>query len=187
MKKRWIAVVATTVLVWGCSGVKVGQDYDPATDFGLMKTFRWESKSQEKTGDPRIDNPLRDTRIRAALERTLAEKGYAPSADETPTVLIRYQYVLRRKMESGGTGGGIGFGLGSFGRHGGIAIGTGNNIHEVDEGTLTVDVVDAASHQLVWRGTGTQRFREYDDPEKTSRDINTLVEKIMAQFPPDRP
>jgi hypothetical protein len=90
-------------------------------------------------------------------------------------------------MESGGTSGGIGFGLGSYGRHGGIAIGTGNSIHEFDEGTLTVDFVDAASQQLIWRGTGTQRFKEYDDPEKTSRDINTLVEKIMAQFPPDRP
>jgi hypothetical protein len=187
MKKGWIAVVATTVLILGCSGVKVGQDFDPATDFGSMKTFQWESKSQEKTGDPRIDNPLRDTRIRAALERMLAEKGYHRSADETPTFLIRYQYTLRRKMESGGTSGGIGFGLGSYGRRGGIAIGTGNSIREFDEGTLTVDFVDAASQRLIWRGTGTQRFSEYDDPEKTSRDINTLVEKIMAQFPPDRP
>jgi hypothetical protein len=187
MKRGWIAAFATIVLVLGCSGVKVGQDYDPAMDFGSMETFQWESKSQEKTGDPRIDNPLRDTRIRVALERMLAEKGYHRSTDETPTFLIRYQYALRRKMESGGTSGGIGFGIGSFGRHGGIAIGTGNSVREFDEGTLTVDLVDAASQHLIWRGTGTQRFSEYDNPEKTSRDINRLVEKIMAQFPPDRP
>ena len=66
----------------------------------------------------------------------------------------------------------------------GVAIGTGNNIREYDEGSLTIDFVDAASQTLLWRGTGTQRFQEYKDPEKASRDIDTLVEKILAQFPP---
>jgi hypothetical protein len=88
------------------------------------------------------------------------------------------------KLESGGSSGGVGFGIGSYGRHGGIAIGTGNQVREYDEGSLTIDLVDADSAALLWRGTGTQRFREYKDPEKASRDINTLVEKIIAQFPP---
>lgn len=184
MKRRWIALLLTTLIAGGCSGIKVSQDYDPAMSFGSMKTFRWETETQEETGDPRIDNPLRDTRLRAAIERLLAEKGLTPSADSTHTFLIRYQYVLRQKLESGGTSGGIGFGLGSYGRHGGIAIGTGNQVSEYDEGSLTIDFVDATSPTLLWRGTGTQRFKEYDNPEKADRDINTLVEKILAQFPP---
>jgi hypothetical protein len=60
-------------------------------------------------------------------------------------------------------------------------------VREYDEGSLTIDLVDADSAALLWRGTGTQRFREYKDPEKASRDINTLVEKILAQFPPRSP
>ncbi|MBC2712234.1 MAG: DUF4136 domain-containing protein [Desulfosarcina sp.] len=184
MKKGWIAIVVTTLVVMGCSGVKVSQDYDPATDFKSMKTFRWAVETQEKTGDPRIDNPLQDTRIRAAVERLLTEKGFIKSADGAPTFLIRYQYVLRQKIESDGTSGGIGFGIGSSGRHGGIAIGTGNSVREYDEGSLVIDLVDTASDALLWRGTGTQRFTEYDDPAKTTGDINALVEKILAQFPP---
>ncbi len=184
MRKIWFAVCAATLVLGGCSGVQVNQDYDPATDFSSMQAYRWESETQDKTGDLRIDNPLRDTRIRAAVERQLAGKGFVKSEDGTSAFLVRYQYTLRQKIESDGAGGGIGFGIGSFGRHGGVAIGTGNNLREYDEGTLTIDFVDAASQILLWRGTGTQRFREYKDPEKASRDINTLVEKILAQFPP---
>ncbi|MBC2742825.1 MAG: DUF4136 domain-containing protein [Desulfosarcina sp.] len=76
------------------------------------------------------------------------------------------------------------YGIGSSGRHGGIAIGTGNSVREYDEGSLVIDLVDTASDALLWRGTGTQRFTEYDDPAKTTGDINALVEKILAQFPP---
>ena len=184
MKNIWLAVCAATLFLGGCSGVQVNQDYDPVTDFLSMQAYRWESETQEKTGDLRIDNPLRNTRIRTAVARQLSDKGFVLSADNAPTFLIRYQYTLRQKIESDGTSGGIGFGIGSYGRHGGVAIGTGNNIREYDEGSLTIDFVDAASQTLLWRGTGTQRFREYKDPEKASRDIDTLVEKILAQFPP---
>ncbi len=184
MGKIWLTVLMTTLVLGGCSGIQVNQDYDPATDFKSMQAYRWESETQEKSGDLRIDNPLRDTRIRTAVERQLYDKGFVQSADGAPTFLIRYQYTLRQKIESDGASGGIGFGIGSFGRSGGVAIGTGNNIRAFDEGSLTIDFVDAASQTLLWRGTGTQRFQEYKDPEKASRDIDTLVEKILAQFPP---
>jgi len=184
MKKGWIALLLTTLIAVGCSGINVSQDYDPTTNFGTITTFRWESETQKATGDPRIDNPLRDTRIRSALERLLGEKGLYLSTNNPPAFLIRYQYALRRKMESGGTSSGIGFGIGSYGRRGGVAISTGNSIREYDDGALTIDFVDAASQDLIWRGTGTQRFSQYDNPEKTSRDINTLVETILSQFPP---
>jgi hypothetical protein len=184
MKKGWIVIVVTILLATGCSGIKVSQDYDPQTDFGSMTTFQWESETQAKSGDPRIDNPLRDRRVRKAIMRVLAEKGFNQSAGVTPTFLIRYQYTLRQKIESSGTSSGFGFGMGSYGHRGGIAIGTGNSIREYDEGALVIDFIDATSQALLWRGTGTQRFNEYDDPEKASREINSQVEQILAQFPP---
>ena len=182
MKQIRLLIFTATILLAGCSGVQVNQDYDPATDFNAMTAYGWATATQEKTGDLRIDNPLRDARIRAAVERRLQEQGYVKTTKKDPTFLVRYQYVLRQKIDSDGSG--IGFGIGSYGRHGGIAIGTGNSIREYDEGALVIDFVDAASETLLWRGTGIQRFREYDDPQKTSRDIDTLVEKILSQFPP---
>jgi hypothetical protein len=187
MKNGTLTTLLAMLVIMGCSGIKVSQDYDPATDFRSLQTFRWATPSQEKTGDPRIDNPLRDTRIRAAITRLLTDKGFTLAEDDTPTFLVRYQYLLRQKIESNGTSGGIGFGIGSYGSHGGIAIGTGNRVREYDEGSLVVDILDAATDMLLWRGTGTQRFREYDNPAKTSADIDALVGKVLEPFPPIDP
>ncbi|BBO68121.1 hypothetical protein DSCA_20510 [Desulfosarcina alkanivorans] len=184
MRYGWLAILLAALIAAGCSGITVSQDYDPATNFSSMQTFRWESETQEKTGDPRIDNPLRDTRIRSALERLLAQRRITGSVSEAPAFLVRYQYAIRQKLESSGTSSGIGFGMGSYGRHGGIAIGTGSQVREYEEGSLTIDFVDATSRALLWRGTGTHRFKEYGNPEKAARDINALVEKILSQFPP---
>lgn len=180
MKYRWITLLSVA-LIAGCSGIQVSQDYDPATAFSGLEHFRWETSVQESTGDPRLDNPLRNGRIRSAVERVLKEKGFARSEDGGSTFLIRYRESLNQKLESAG---GIGFGIGSYGRHGGIAIGTGNNLRETEEASLIIDFLDPESKTLLWRGTGTQRFKEYDDPVKASQDINGLVEKILEQFPP---
>lgn len=185
MSVAWPVVTVTTLVLHGCAGVQVHQDYDPSTDLKALKSYRWETERQAKTGDPRIDNPLRDTRIRTAVERVLTEKGFTRSTGETPTFVIRYQYVLRQRVESSGASSGIGFGIGRYGRHGGIAIGTGDTLRQYDEGMLVVDFLVPDSDQLLWRGTGNQRFRQYDDPTKTSRDINRLVEAVLKQFPPD--
>jgi hypothetical protein len=186
MTIKWIAVLAAVLAVAGCSGIKVSQDYEPATDFESLHTFGWMSASQEKTGDPRIDNPLRDARIRAAVKRVLQDKGYETSTTGRPSFLIRYQYRLIGRIGSEGTSGGFGFGIGSYGRHGGIAIGTGsgNRVSEYDEANLVIDFVAPASKALIWRGSGRRRYQEYDDPAKATAAIDTLVEKILAQFPP---
>ena len=109
------------------------------------------------------------------IQGRLEEKGFVFKPDQAADFLVRYQYTLRQRIDSAGSNSGIGFGIGSYGRGGGIAIGTGNNVREVDEGTLVIDLVSAGSDALLWRGSGTQRFQEYDDPNKASQDINTLV------------
>ncbi len=182
MQRNWL-IALSVILLAGCSGITVSQDFEPTTNFESLQTFAWSSATQAKTGDPRIDNPFRDTRIRDAVARILTSKGFAQTTDTTPSFTVQYQFSLRQKLESGGTSGGIGFGIGSYGRHGGIAIGTGNDVREYDEGSLVIDVMDTTG-ALLWRGTGTQRFREYDDPAKTTADIDALVAKILEQFPP---
>lgn len=184
MKGTWLWMVGLAVLLAGCSGIRVHQDYEPASDFLSLTSFDWARQTQEKTGDPRIDNPLRDTRIRGAVERLLEEKGLEKRTDGSPAFWVRYTYVLRRKIESDGTSGSVGFGVGSRGRHGGIAIGTGANVRDFDEEVLTLDFVGQDPETLIWRGVGAQRFTEYKAPDKTIGAINALVEKILAQFPP---
>jgi hypothetical protein len=186
MGTKRLSIFFMAILLAGCSGVNVSQDFDPATSFDGLETFAWASQTQPETGDPRIDNPLRDKRIRAAVERVLSQKGFVPANAAPPSFLIRYQFLLRRSFNSTGGSPSFGVGVGSVGSRGSIAMGTstGATIREVDEGSLVIDFVEPQSESLLWRGTGTQIFREHRDPARTTRDIDTLVERVLAQFPP---
>jgi hypothetical protein len=49
-------------------------------------------------------------------------------------------------------------------------------------GTLVVDLFDARTMQLIWRGVGTETLS--DKPEKDTQKLNKTVEKMFKDFPP---
>ena len=179
-------VIFLTVLAIfiGCSGIEVSQDYDVAADFSNLKTFDWYLAEQKKTGDLRVDNPLLDSRIRKAVDRLLAQKGYQRISQGTPDFYVGYKYGIFTRIGSEPVSTGIGFGFGGSGSFGGIGIGTGGDVREYDEGMLVIDITDTKNGKLLWRGTGTRRVSRHSDPEKITKKVNENVEKILAQFPP---
>lgn len=170
----------------GCSGIRVSQDYPATADYAFMKTYAWQSVQQEKTGDLRLDNPLRDVRIRNAVDECMASKGYRLVSDASPDVFIAHHQEIYSRIDVDNTGSGFVFGMGSFGTGGGIAFSAGNRASDYDETMLVIDIIDAASNELVWRGTGTRPFVQHTDPEKLTDRINETVQKILSQFPPQK-
>ncbi len=170
--------------LWGCQSIQVSQDYDLSKDFSSLKTYEWQTKTQPKTGDIRVDNPLLDARIRSAINDSLSKKGYKRITQEKPDFYVAYNYQIRSKIESDDVGMGVGFGWGSRRRFGGIAVDTGRYISEYDEGVLVIDLNDASKGDLLWRGTGTARVNQHSKPEEITKGVNEAVEKILSQFPP---
>ena len=56
--------------------------------------------------------------------------------------------------------------------------------YEYPAGTIVVDVVNARSDSLVWRGTGLTEIP--NDPNDYARAIHTTVDKIVGTFPKAR-
>jgi len=57
----------------------------------------------------------------------------------------------------------------------------------VDErirGTLTIDLVDAANGQLLWRGVGTKTVHEHSKASSKTKHVNDEVSDIFEHFPP---
>lgn len=168
----------------GCASVRVSQDYDVASDFSRYQNFEWAFEVQPQTGDVRVDNPLLDARIRKAVEQALVNKGFRRADKEPPDFTVAYQMVVQSKIESSpvSIGVGTGFGIGS-GSYGGIGVGS-PNVDSYDEGLLIIDFTDAKNGDLFWRGTGSKRLTRQSDPLKTTEEVYTVVDKILAQYPP---
>ncbi|MCF8069868.1 MAG: DUF4136 domain-containing protein [Desulfobacterales bacterium] len=169
--------------IYGCSGIVVSQDYNMSSDFSTLKTYGWQSETQPKTGDIRVDNPLLDNRIRNAIVQVLSLKGFKKADDGAPDFFISYQYAIQNKIKSDNVSTGIGFGIGSTGSVGGIGISSGSDVRAYDQGMLVIDITDPEK-ELLWRGKGTLQVTDHSNPEKTTKTVNAVVEKTLRQFPP---
>jgi hypothetical protein len=171
------------VILGGCAGIRVSQDYEPGTDFAAYKTFDWKSADQPQTGDIRIDNPLLNGRIRKAVELALVSKGFRKTNRASADFSVAYSLAVQAKIDSSPVGIGTGFGIGGGGSYGGIGVGT-PVVDSYEEGLLVINIYDAQTGHLIWRGSGTRRLDWQSGPAKNTEDINTLVDKILAQYPP---
>jgi hypothetical protein len=173
------------MVLGGCAGLRVNQDYEPGTDFSAYRTFAWNSAAQPPTGDIRIDNPLLDGRIREAVEQALTRNGFHEIDQDGADLLVEYGLTARPKIHSPSLSIGTGFGIWSGGTFGGISVGTPvGGSHE--EGVLVIDLYDAKTGRLIWRGSGAGQLNWQASPAKKTEEINTLVDKVLEQFPPPR-
>ena len=180
---RMLLCLSLVVTLFACSSVKVSQDYDLDKPLPAMNTYQWQTAAQAKTGNVRVDNPLLNERIRGAVDRVFAQKGFEKAPAGTPDFLVAYQFTISQQIKSDDVRGGFGFGVGSYGRRGGVAISTGSTVTTYDEGLLVIDLTDSQG-TLLWRGRGTRYLPAHTNPEKTEEIYNEMVAKILEQFPP---
>jgi len=152
-----------------CSSVKVNTDYDHTVNFSDFKTFNWIPKSES---DSSRRNSLVDRRIRRAIEGELSAKGY--SRAPRPDFLIIFHSGAREKVDVSTWG--------YYGRrpwaHRHVAV------HQYTEGTILIDIVEAGSKELIWRGRGDRTLTNSRDPQKIDESIHGTVAEILAEFPP---
>lgn len=174
-------LLLTVVLVAGCSGVQVSQDYDPRADLSHYGTWQWKDPVQPPTGDVRVDNPLLDRRIRQAVENHLAARSSSPGGGQ-PGLHLVYHLAVERKIQSDTYYSSVGVGSYYHPWYGGM--GTETRIRQVDESRLTIDIHEADTGALLWRGVGVYLLKTYKTPEAASSAIQKIVDRILEQFPP---
>jgi hypothetical protein len=172
-----------------CAAPKIGYDYDRAADFSSYRTYEWMPGNQEKTGNRRVDNSQVDIRIRTAVGAQLRVKGYAPAAGR-PDFYVAYYVGLNHMAPDVSTEyftrgmTGAPFVHSADTRPSGGADAKGKDAPSDLTGTLLIDVIDAATNKLVWRGTAAGTV----DPGLTAQErderIRTVVRNVLSNFPP---
>jgi hypothetical protein len=169
---------------------KIGYDYDRGVNFGAYHTYDWLSGEQETTGDRRADSSAVDLRMRMAIGAQLLSKGYRRLYDEQPDFYVAYHIGLKDIVPTVST---EYYSHGMAGRpfsYSADTRSTGGERPDMNEaaaylaGSLFIDIVDAASKKLVWRGTATGEV----DPDlsSTERDerVRRIVRRMLLHFPP---
>jgi hypothetical protein len=176
--QRAVFVLMAVMLLFAgkLSARQVKADYDRNADFGQYKTYSWE---QVKT-----QNPLDVDRIKSAVNAALVEKGWT-QVDSGGDVCIMAMEITRNQQTLNtfydGFGGGWGwrrFGGGGFGGLGEATTTT--ETYKV--GTLVVDLFDAKTKQLVWRGNSSDALS--NNSNKNIQNLDKDVAKMFKQFPP---
>ena len=194
MKRIGHALVALAmVLSSGCAAYKMNANaqYHESTDFSGLRDYSWVANQKDDgSADPRINFKFVEPRLRTAVEEELDSKGYA-KASNNPDFMLSF-YVSRQDRQRVNrdteTGDGPGAGLKYMDpalEGGWTYSGSETYVHEFSVGTLILDVMDTKSKQLVWRGTAQAQFNPEISFEQKEKKIDQVVQKLLAQFPPE--
>jgi hypothetical protein len=158
---------------WSCSSVSVSVDFDRDTDFSQYKTFSWLGQQHKPPPRKAAEHSFFEKRLMDAVEAELLDAGYKRSRMGKPDFLIAYHIGARDKVDVTK----YGYRYGPHGRWVGRQV----EVVRYKQGTLILDFVDAASKDLVWRGTAVGAIRDMTAGEA---EIRGVVAKVLAGFPP---
>jgi hypothetical protein len=153
------------------SAQEVKTDYDHNANFTQYKTF-WFAKIRTK-------DPLWVDRISSALSAVHTEKGLSQvsSGGDISIVAIEMtkdEQTLDTFYENYANGWGWRWGGG---------YGEATTTPEVCKvGTLVVDLFDAASKKLIWRGSESDALS--NQSSKSTKNFDKRVDKFFKEFPP---
>jgi hypothetical protein len=177
---RVFPLALAIVALAGCSGIRVGADWDRKTDFARYKTYDWLPVIEEEFAlDPRLDVSLLSRRVRTAADRELQAMGFALDANQ-PDFLVRWHAASRTRLQATAMDRGYARGRGGWG------YGTRTDVHirEYEQGALILDFVDRETNVLFWTGFAEAEIRFSASSDRRRKRINEAVVKLLAQFPP---
>ena len=166
----------------GCSSISVNYDYDTSASFTGYRTYGWlggEGQVPATGSGAALSGDLLDKRIHDAVEYEMGQRGITRDA-ESPDVLVKYHIGAQDKVQV--TDWGYRYSDYYWG-YGGRQI----DVYQYTQGTLVIDIVDAKTKTLVWRGSATGTVDgQQRSPEEMQQRVNNVVAQIMANFPPKK-
>ncbi len=181
-----LPLASLVVAVGGCATMTVRHDYDPDAPFATYKTYGWLGEAQGMTGNPRLDDPMLNARVRHEVNRRLNAKGFALSRTGMPDFLVAWRAAIRRKLEYSKLKLGYDYAP-AWGRDRltGASVGDrGTYVREYELGTLVIDIVDARNQKLVWWGAAQAKIDVADSRRTKDARLKKAVGRIIRRFPP---
>lgn len=153
-------------------------DFTKSFPLQTLKTFEFKNQ-QRISRDPLANNDIWANDVRAAVRNDFRAHGVMEATNQAPDFYVAFYVGLKDRYDINS----IGYGLPVF--HGGFRTGwwgwpRGYDVWAVPytESTVIVDVIDAHTNQLVWRGFDTNTLN-IGEPEKT---LTKAVDSVLSRF-----
>lgn len=168
---RVTVAVAAALALAGCATTGVRSYLERGSDVGLYRTYAWGPPAVQTTGDPRLDNNrFFQERLEAAMELQLAARGFEKSA-AAPDLLIRYYASVEQQVNANGA-------------DRPFVSCEDCRPFVFDAGTIVVDLIDARTERLVWRGWQEGSIDGViDNQQGMEKRIDQAVARIIEQLP----
>lgn len=171
------AVVVAALAAASCATtMTVSSHVERGLDFSSYRTFDWGPADALPTGDARLDqNPFFKDRVQGAVEKQLAARGIELATSGAPDLLVHYHANITQRIDVNRVDRTSGYCSG--GDCPGFAI-------DYEAGTLVIDIIDARSNRLIWRGWAQNSVEDMlDDPDTMARTINEAVTRMLERLP----
>ncbi len=159
----------------------VRYNFDKNANFTSFKTYKW-----VVIKDGKHVNELVDQQIRAAIESELALKGLVRTDAANADLYIGYQAAVdsEKQFNTFDTGWGYGPGYGGGWYGGGGMSSSTTTSTTIYVGTIAVDMYQAATKSLVWRGSATKTIDTKAKPDKQQKNLAKAMAKLFKNYPP---
>ena len=148
----------------------VTYDFDRSANFTKFRTYTWVRGTT-------LSDELNHQRVVRAIDAQLTARGFS-RVEANPDVLVAYHASFDKNLQING----FSSGFGGY-RFGGSRSGTAT-VDEIVVGTLVVDIVEAKTRTIVWRGTVTKEVDTRASAERRDKNINRAAEKLFKNYPP---
>ncbi|MEE8575815.1 MAG: DUF4136 domain-containing protein [candidate division Zixibacteria bacterium] len=201
MKSRTLAVVAMLLMgLTVLAGTKVRTDFDQNASFGHLRTYSRVDHDTDDNVDPALAGSLVNDRIIEEIDIKLANLGYQKVENAEADFLVAYSLSseLKTKVKYFGSFDAYGHGYRYghyryrpfYGRsygHGGSGYASSPVVYEYLSVTLIMDVIEARTDEVIWRGWAIKSLEQYPKPKHVSKFITKSVDKLLKKFPPEKP
>ena len=169
---RWRLAAALTICgltLSGCAVRRTDSYLARGANLSSYRTYAWGPAPRGGTGDVRLDNnEMFQERLRAAVEKQLASRGFEKTA-AAPQLLVHYHASVEQRIDL----------MKTEPRE--ACRDCGPFIY--DAGTMVIDLVDAPTSDLLWRGWSTANIdRLIDNQQWFEEHIDETVAKIFARL-----
>ena len=179
---RMVSSALLLTLAACATGPDVHVESDRSVDFSQYRTFSFMSPlGTDRDGYQTIVSQY----LKAATQRELEARGMRRD-DNAPQLLVNFNASLDDKLRvtsvpmSYGMGGYYGYRYGFYSPW--PMYNDATVVHQYQEGTLNIDVVDAARKQMVWEGVVTNSVTR-KDLDNVQAAIDRAVAAAFAKYP----